>query len=72
MKNYIISGSWDCSLIFWNINNDYKLFKIVPNIFNCSNNSLKKFDNDRCIVGAEGMFYIVNINSFQRLLISCI
>ena len=65
MKNYIISGSWDCNLIFWDINNDYNFYKIVPNIFNCSNNSLRKYDENRCMIGGEGIFYIVNIISFQ-------
>lgn len=65
MKNFIISGSWDCNLLFWDINNDYNLFKIVPNVFNCSNNSLRKYDENRCMIGAEGLFYIVNIISFQ-------
>ena len=64
-KRYIVSGSEDNSVRFWDTINAFKCEKVIKGIRCCWNNSFTEFGNSKLIVGGIKYIAIINVQTFQ-------
>ena len=65
--NYLVSGSGDAAIRFYDINKDYILIQTISRVLCCQQGTLVNYDNNRFLVGGgRGIFfYVVNFIGFQ-------
>ncbi len=65
--NYLVSGSGDTSIKFYNINSDYFFIHTIYRVLCCQQGTLVNYNNKKFLIGGgRGIFfYIVNFINFQ-------
>ena len=65
--NYLVSGSGDTSIKFYNINSDYFFIHSIYRVLCCQQGTLVNYNNTKFLIGGgRGIFfYIVNFIHFQ-------
>lgn len=65
--NYLVSGSGDTSIKFYNINSDYFFIHTIYRVLCCQQGTLVNYNNTKFLIGGgRGIFfYIVNFIHFQ-------